>query len=103
MVQAGMTSITRGGRSWTPTYVTALNGKRCIGCGRCFKVCPRQVFDLVDRELAGDDADDEEDGFSDEPHKVMVIHDGDDCIGCAACARVCPKKCHTHAAMPMAA
>ena len=23
---------------------------KCIGCGRCFKVCPRDVFDLVERD-----------------------------------------------------
>ncbi|MBF0295114.1 MAG: ferredoxin III, nif-specific [Magnetococcales bacterium] len=103
-----ITGLTRGGAHWTPTFVTTLDGNRCIGCGRCFKVCPRQVFDLKDREsvpglLGSEDGEDdwEEDGFSDDPHMVMIIHNADDCIGCAACSRVCPKRCHKHAPWPM--
>lgn len=101
-----VTSRTRGGALWTPTFILSLNGKRCIGCGRCFKVCPRQVFDLVDREsvsgLNAEEGEDwEEDGFSDDPHMVMVIDNGDDCIGCAACSKVCPKRCHAHGPWPL--
>ncbi|WP_404417676.1 ferredoxin III, nif-specific [Marinospirillum sp.] len=84
-----LTGLTRGGEEWTPTFITALNEETCIGCGRCFKVCPRNVFDLEEREP--DDDDDEDDVMS-----VMVIADASDCIGCASCARVCPKNCHTH-------
>ena len=40
---------TRGGDTWTPQFVTELNQSTCIGCGRCYKVCPRDVFELVDR------------------------------------------------------
>lgn len=82
---------TRGGREWVPTYVTAVDQTRCIGCGRCFKTCPRDVFELVDRE----EDDDEEQA------KVMRIADPADCIGCAACANVCPKSCLTHAPQPI--
>ena len=81
-----VTGRTRGGSEWVPAFVVALDQERCIGCGRCLKVCPRDVYDLVDR--AGDD--------DDEKAKVMAIRDPLDCIGCGACARVCPKKCHTH-------
>ncbi|MBP6809641.1 MAG: 4Fe-4S binding protein, partial [Chromatiaceae bacterium] len=45
-----LTGITRGGAFWTPAFVTDLDQVRCIGCGRCYKVCPRDVFELVDRD-----------------------------------------------------
>jgi len=35
------------GAEWTPTFVQELNEDKCIGCGRCFKVCPRGVLELV--------------------------------------------------------
>lgn len=93
-----ITGITRGGTSWTPTFVTALNATTCIGCGRCFKVCPRDVFTLAERsEVLGDDCDDDDD----DNMMVMTIKDAMDCIGCGSCARVCPKQCHTHT--PLAA
>ena len=36
-------AVTRGGTPWTPQFVEAIDSKVCIGCGRCFKVCPRDV------------------------------------------------------------
>jgi Nif-specific ferredoxin III len=85
--------ITRGGREWIPAFVTELNQSNCIGCGRCYKVCPRDVFNLVERETD----EDEDDEFSDDTAMVMTIADAMDCIGCGACSRVCPKSCHSHA------
>lgn len=93
------TSFTRGGTTYTPTFVTDLNQKTCIGCGRCYKVCPRDVFELVDR----DEDEIDEDMEDDDQMSVMTIKNALDCIGCGACARVCPKSCHTHQAMPLAA
>lgn len=92
--------ITRGGTEWTPSFVIALDQSTCIGCGRCFKVCPRDVFDLIERE---EDDDDYDDGFSDDTSMVMNLANPLDCIGCQACARVCPKKCHSHEPKPVAA
>lgn len=88
---------TRGGSQWTPKFITALNAENCIGCGRCYKVCPRDVFELRERET-----DDDDDGFSDDTSMVMVIANAMDCIGCESCSRVCPKNCHTHAAQAVA-
>ena len=102
-----ITGITRGGVAWTPAFVTDLNQARCIGCGRCFKVCPRDVFELIDRDDldledmemdAGDDDD-----FDEAPGMVMNLKDAMDCIGCQACSRVCPKKCLSHEAQAIAA
>lgn len=99
-----ITGVTAGGTAWTPAFVKNINQARCIGCGRCFKVCPRNVFDLVDRAdtLDADDIDDYED-LDEDNAQVMSIANGLDCIGCEACSRVCPKNCFTHEPLPQAA
>jgi Nif-specific ferredoxin III len=90
-----ITGRTRGGAEWVPEFVTALDAQKCIGCGRCYKVCPRDVFTLVERSEMVEDADDFDD---DDEMMVMTVQNGLDCIGCKACAAVCPKQCHTHEA-----
>ncbi len=87
-----ITGLTRGGQSWTPAFVVSVDQSTCIGCGRCFKVCPRDVFELI--ELDDEDLDD--------VRSVMTLGNELDCIGCGSCSRVCPKNCHTHEAMPSA-
>lgn len=87
-----ITGRTRRGDEWVPEYVVALDQSKCIGCGRCYKVCPRDVFELIEREASDDDDDDE--------IKVMTLKDELDCIGCKACAHVCPRDCHTHTPWP---
>ncbi|MCG7865288.1 MAG: ferredoxin III, nif-specific [gamma proteobacterium symbiont of Stewartia floridana] len=108
-----ITGLTRGGEEYTPAFVMEINQQNCIGCGRCFKVCPRDVFDLIDREdvegLLDDDDDydddygDDDDGFSDDTAMVMSLKNSMDCIGCGSCARICPKKCFTHQPQNVAA
>ena len=90
------TALTRGGSAYTPTFIVALDQKTCIGCGRCYKVCPRDVFELVERDEDEMDEDLDEDQMS-----VMSLKNMLDCIGCGSCARVCPKQCHTHQALPV--
>lgn len=97
-----ITGITRGGIEWTPSFITALDQGKCIGCGRCYKTCPRDVFDLVEREGSADVDeddfdDDDDDGFSDDTSMVMSLKNLLDCIGCEACTRVCPQGCFSHA------
>jgi len=92
MTASQITGRTRGGREWVPHFVEALNQSRCIGCGRCFKSCPQDVFELVERE-EDEDADDE---FSEDTSMVMRIANPLDCIGCRACGKACPKGCLTH-------
>ncbi len=93
-----MTYSARDGRSWQPEFLLAINPEKCIGCGRCYKVCGRSVMTLKgineDGELISLD-DDEDDEIE---KKVMVMDDAGACIGCGACARVCPTNCQTHAA-----
>lgn len=88
------------GEHWMPTFVQSINEDTCIGCGRCFKVCPRGVLELVglndEGERVGLDLDEDDD--EEYEKKVMTIAHGELCIGCTACARICPKKCYTHAA-----
>ncbi|EPL62057.1 ferredoxin, 4Fe-4S [Pseudomonas sp. BAY1663] len=96
-MEAVITGRTRGGAEWVPQFVTAVDAQKCIGCGRCYKVCPRDVFELVERSGMVDEDDDLYD--EDDEMMVMAIADGLDCIGCKACAAVCPKQCHTHQAL----
>ena len=89
---------TRDGRLWQPEFLQAIDPEKCIGCGRCFKVCGREVMTLKglneDGELVAlDDEDDDE-----VEKKIMVMNDVGACIGCGACARVCPTNCQTHVA-----
>jgi Nif-specific ferredoxin III len=91
-------STTRDGRAWQPKYLVAIEGKTCIGCGRCYKVCGREVMTLKGLTEDGEMIDLENDEDDDEiERKVMVMADAGACIGCGACARVCPTDCQTHA------
>lgn len=86
---------TRGGSEWAPQFLSALDPRKCIGCGRCYKVCPRNVLDLVER---GEELIDEDQDYDDDEMMVMTIAQAGDCIGCGSCGRVCPKGCHSYAA-----
>ncbi|OKO72267.1 MULTISPECIES: ferredoxin III, nif-specific [unclassified Bradyrhizobium] len=91
-----MSVVARDGRRWTPDYLNSIDAKKCIGCGRCFKVCGRDVMTLKGISEEGElvDLDDDEDDEIEK--KMMVISDQGACIGCGACARVCPANCQTH-------
>ncbi|MGL6259040.1 ferredoxin III, nif-specific [Vibrio sp. WXL103] len=82
---------TKGGQEWTPQYISALDESRCIGCGRCYNVCSRSVFDLIESEIEDDYGDDQ-------LVMVMTVKDDSDCIGCQSCDKVCSKNCFTFAA-----
>ena len=95
-----ITGLTLNGTPWTPEFATALDPKKCIGCGRCFRVCPRGVLELVGLDDEGQRIGLDPDGDEEEEYekKVMTIAHQELCIGCTACAKICPKKCYTHAA-----
>ncbi len=93
------------GAVWTPSFVFRLDDTKCISCGRCFKVCPRGVLELVGLTEEGERVPVDIDGDDDDgeyERKVMTIAHQELCIGCTACTRICPKKCYTHqsAAIP---
>lgn len=60
----------RGKREQHATHVQ-IDESKCVGCGRCVKVCPQQALSLVD-------------------NKSHV--DVSKCIGCFECITVCPEK-----------
>lgn len=95
-----LTGITKGGMAWIPQFVQSIETTRCIGCGRCAKVCGRGVMRLMaadeDGVLIEMNGDDEEE-FE---RKVMALAYPEHCIGCEACARICAKKCYTHGPAP---
>jgi len=84
-----LTYKTKGGKDWIPRYVVSINQEDCIGCGRCFKACGRDVLMLITPDEDDEDADDDAKSY-------MSIANVENCIGCEACSRVCPKKCFTH-------
>ncbi len=94
-----MTAYTRAGTPYVPEFLVAINAETCIGCGRCFKVCGRDVMTLKGVTDEGEiiDLDDEDDDEIE--RKVMVMINAGACVGCGACNRVCPKDCQTHAAV----
>lgn len=69
-----ITGITRGGVAWTPAFITAINQVKCIGCGRCYKVCPRDVFELVERDELEleDDGEALDDDFDDDDNTMVM-------------------------------
>ena len=74
-----LTGITRGRKTWIPKFVKAVDGEKCIGCGRCIKICAHDV-------LAPAEVDEEESA-----KMFAVVSNPDDCIGCEACGRTCKK------------
>ncbi|QSA99287.1 ferredoxin III, nif-specific [Methylococcus sp. EFPC2] len=91
-----------GGKLWVPQFVGEIDQEKCIGCGRCYKVCGREVLAMVGINEDGDvvklslDDEDDEDEYD---KKVMSIDNVANCVGCEACAKICPKQCYTHGAV----
>lgn len=90
-----ITPSTRDGRNWKPSFLLSISTETCIGCGRCHKVCGRDVMTLkgLDEDHNIVELDDED---AEIERKIMVVVDEGACIGCSACSRVCPKDCQTH-------
>ncbi|NJK36896.1 MAG: ferredoxin III, nif-specific [Oscillatoriales cyanobacterium RM2_1_1] len=95
---AYLTGVTSGQKSWTPQFLQTINQATCLGCGRCFKVCGRNVMTLRGIDEAGEFVEDEDDEFE---RRVMTIANSDNCIGCQACIKVCPKNCHSYSPLEL--
>ncbi len=74
-----ITGYTRGKKEYVPRFVKAVDDEKCIGCGRCMKICAHGV--LAPKEV------DEEDSAK----MFASVANPDDCIGCEACGRTCKK------------
>ncbi len=85
------------GMVWTPHFVASIDPEKCIGCGRCLKICSRTVLELrgVDEDGEFLDVDDEDFDEDEYERLVMTIAHPEDCIGCRACAMACTRKCYT--------
>ena len=95
-METNESKATRDGRKWEPDFLTAIDPETCIGCGRCYKVCGRDVMTLKGVNDEGEIVPLEDEDDDDFDRKVMAMNDIGACIGCGACARVCPKDCQTH-------
>jgi len=76
-----MSQTSRDGSAWAPEYLLAINPEKCIGCGRCFKVCGREVMTLKGLTEDGEyvDLDDDDDEVE---KKVMVLARAGGCRRC---------------------
>lgn len=83
--------LTRDGTQWTPGFLESIDAEKCLGCGRCYKACGREVLALIEKPFEGDD-----DYGDDMGNKVMSVANPGDCIGCMACSRACTRKCQAH-------
>lgn len=92
------TAETFDGTPWEPQFITEIDPAKCIGCGRCYKVCSRDVLNLVEHEVDEEDFDDDYDDFDDDEQRmVMTVANAGDCIGCSACSSVCSRNAISHA------
>jgi Nif-specific ferredoxin III len=85
-----ITGTNRGGKPWTPKFIDAIEIDKCIGCGRCYKVCGFDVLELIEKPFAGEDEYGDDMG-----NKVMSV-----ARPRTASMRVrrAPAKCHVHVA-----
>ncbi|MGY3461896.1 Nif-specific ferredoxin III [Bradyrhizobium sp. LM3.4] len=69
-----MSFRTRDGRNWRPDYLVSIDPNKCIGCGRCYKICGREVMTLKGLSEGGEiiDLDEDDDELE---KKVMVLKD----------------------------
>jgi Nif-specific ferredoxin III len=73
-----------GGSEWTPYFVESIDLEKCIGCGRCVKVCSQGTLGFGPK-----------DGDEDADRMQSNIANKDKCIGCKACGATCARKAIT--------
>jgi Nif-specific ferredoxin III len=80
------------GVEWTPRFISGIDQEKCIGCGRCFKTCARDVLQLMaindDGELFAIEEDDDEEY----DRQVMSVAHPENCVGCESCNNNCAKR-----------
>ncbi len=70
----------------TTNYIPEVSFEKCIGCGKCAKVCPILAISMEEPEGAGETPS-EYTGKKKQPRIDTEI-----CLGCGVCARNCPTK-----------
>ncbi len=70
---ARICGYTRGGEPWTPRFVQSIDVEKCIGCGRCFKICGRKVLMPIEKPFEGEDEYGDDMG-----NKVMSVANAQD-------------------------
>ncbi len=75
---------TFGGSPWTPLYVDTFDKNKCLGCGRCIKLCVQKVLGV---ETYEDDEGTE--------RQIAKIDNKNLCIGCQSCGSICVRRCYT--------
>ena len=61
----------------TTNYIPKIRQDKCVGCGKCEKVCPILA---IEQKTAADSK------------KKLAVVDTEICLGCGVCARNCPVK-----------
>ena len=62
----------------TTNYMPKVHGDKCVGCGKCSKVCPILAISMEEEQTEGS--------------KRHPVIDSEICLGCGICARNCPTK-----------
>ncbi|MBK8176346.1 MAG: ferredoxin III, nif-specific [Rhodospirillales bacterium] len=85
--------LTRDGTPWVPLYIESVDEEKCIGCGRCQKVCAHGVLDMQGLTEEGETCPV---GDEEMERIVTIVVQKGKCIGCNACSMVCGSKAINH-------
>lgn len=66
----------------TTNYLPKVDGAKCVGCGKCAKVCPIFAVSLEEAAVGPEGG----------PQRKLARINGEICLGCGVCARNCPTK-----------
>ncbi len=64
---------TKAGEKWTPFFIEYVDPEKCLGCGKCVKVCSRGVYEM--REANG--------------QNIAVPVNAGNCVGDGSCHMAC--------------
>lgn len=76
----------------TTNYIPEVSLEKCIGCGKCAKVCPILAISMEKTQNSMENPQDSENGHAAQHAKRHARIDTEICLGCGVCARNCPTK-----------